>query len=276
MKLLSASLIIALFLSSAIFAQSTTSKTNSNSASDQIHQQTLVNSFHDYFLAQPKVFVQINKSIEDKEDALEAQKIANAIRNKIPEIFEDPHSPVVGNLNSNIVVVEFFDYRCPHCKNMGPFVDDLIKNNPNVKFIFKAFPIFGDASMPPLKAGLASQKQGKFLKLHSTFLKTTQHLVDEEHTLEVAKQAGLNIEQLKKDMADPAIEEEIKTSHQLGAHLGIPTTPTFIFAKLKANPQSHTFSLATDPIIQLGETNQETLENAIKTLEKIKPSKAKN
>jgi protein-disulfide isomerase len=92
---------------------------------------------------------------------------------------------------------------------MGIPIDNFIKNDPKVKIIFKADPIFGDFSMYAAKAGLAAQKQGKFLELHNAFLKTMKPL-DEKGVLEVAQKTGLNINKLKKILKIPLLISKLK------------------------------------------------------------------
>src|ERR1041385_4852832 len=77
-------------------------------------------------------------------------------------LFNSSESPVAGNPNGDVTIVEFFDYECPHCKEMAPQVANMMQNDKNLKVIFKPLPIFGSMSVFAAKAGLAAAKQGKF------------------------------------------------------------------------------------------------------------------
>lgn len=51
------------------------------------------------------------------------------------------NDPIAGNPRGNVTVVEFFDYQCSYCIRMVPVMDAIIRANPNVRVVFKDFPI---------------------------------------------------------------------------------------------------------------------------------------
>ena len=51
----------------------------------------------------------------------------------------------MANPAGKVTVVEFFDYRCPHCKASLPAIQSLILQNPDIRFVFKEYPILPDA-----------------------------------------------------------------------------------------------------------------------------------
>src|SRR5689334_12549783 len=74
-------------------------------------------------------------------------------------LFHQNSDPVAGNPKGKVTVVEFFDYQCSHCMTMAPVIEAIIKNNPNVRVVFKDFPIRGPVSEFAAKAALAANKQ---------------------------------------------------------------------------------------------------------------------
>ena len=82
-----------------------------------------------------------------------------------------PTLPTAGNPDGNVVLVEFFDYQCSHCKEMQPVIDKVLSGNKNVKIIYKEFPIFGAASNYAAQMALAAAKQNKYLEFHNALFK---------------------------------------------------------------------------------------------------------
>jgi protein-disulfide isomerase len=267
MKLVTVSLISALFLSSPVLAQETT--TQPAPSFNPTQQKAIEKIVHDYLVSQPEVLMEVAKSLQQKEQEKLKEKATKAINDKTTQIFADPNSPVVGDPKSNIAVVEFFDYQCGHCKHMVEPLYNIIKSDPNIKIIFKNFPIFGENSIYAAKAGLASQKQGKFLAFHNALLSSQKPLTPEV-VLDIAKQTGLDTNQLKKDMEDPSLDQEIKNNLQLAQDLMLRGTPAFIFAKLDVD-KTNKLNIVKEPLLVPGAVNEEGLKQSIQMIETSKP-----
>lgn len=150
-------------------------------------------------------------------------------------LFHDPRSPKVPAFGGEkALVVEFFDYQCGHCKTMKSVMEAVREQNPNVTYIFKELPIFGDQSVFAAKAALAAAKQGKYWQLHQAMLVSDGGLPPEQ-VIRMARQAGLNVLQLQRDMRDPAIEAELKRNSELARHLHVEGTPSFFLADKHLN-----------------------------------------
>jgi Protein-disulfide isomerase len=128
----------------------------------------------------------------------------------------------------------FFDYQCSHCSELSQTLSHLLKNDPNVKIIFKELPILGDESAFASKAAIAANKQNKYLLLHHRLMTSGQGL-SQEQVLASAKQVGLNTTTLKQDMQSKAIDREISGNLALAQKLGIDGTPTLIIVKNTKN-----------------------------------------
>src|SRR5690349_3340447 len=94
-----------------------------------------------YLLQHPEVIREaVNKLAEN--DRIAAAKAASESMNKYRAQLERDPRDFVANPDGKITVVEFFDYRCGYCKLAAPEVVKLIQENPDVRFVFKEFPIF--------------------------------------------------------------------------------------------------------------------------------------
>ena len=181
----------------------------------------------DYLLTHPELITEMNKTLEDKQKLAEDEQRKSALTSSANEIFRDKADFVAGNTKGNVTMVEFFDYNCSWCRRGFPEVMSLLQSDKELRFVLKEFPIFGDDSEYAAKAALASGRQGKYWQLHLAMFshegKITRASVDE-----IAAAQGINMAKLKKDMADPAIEETLARTRALAQTLAINGTPAFI------------------------------------------------
>ncbi len=180
-----------------------------------------------YLLAHPEVIVEAIQLLQAREQAAEAENVKQTITARAEEIFRDPASPVGGNPSGDATLVEFFDYNCPYCRSVAPVVAELRRADPSLRVVYKEFPILGPASEVAARAALAAHRQGKYEAFHDALMQTKDK-VTEDMVFEVAAASGLDMAQLKQDMADPAITKAIDSTRELAAALGINGTPGFI------------------------------------------------
>jgi protein-disulfide isomerase len=183
-----------------------------------------------YLLANPEVIVDSVNGMEARRKDAEENEMTAILAQRHDEVFNDPASPVGANPQGDATLVEFFDYNCPYCRKATPMLDALEQADKGVRLVFKEYPILGPGSVFAARAALASQKQGKYLAFHKAMM-TYKGQITESSSLEVAAQVGLDVERLKKDMEDPAIDEAIQRNRSLAGVLRISGTPTFIAGK---------------------------------------------
>lgn len=140
---------------------------------------------------------------------------------------QDSTAPVLGNPKGDITLTEFFDYNCPFCRQMAPLIPQLIKDDPKLRIVFREWPVFGEGSEHAAQAALASLQQGKYWQMHQGLM-ALKEPARESSTLKVAKKVGLDIDRMKKDMESEAVQSHISRSFELGDHMGLIGTPTFI------------------------------------------------
>ena len=150
-----------------------------------------------------------------------------AVAQKATALLSDPSSPVIGNPHANVAVVEFFDYACPYCKAAEPRLEAMLRSNQGAKLVLKEFPILTPESMIATKAALASVKQGKYTQFHQALMAYKGPLQDSV-IFDTAKNVGLDVGRLRKDMAAPEITDEIIANFNLARSLRIFQTPGFI------------------------------------------------
>src|SRR5262249_38578065 len=100
---------------------------------------------HDYLMHNPDVLIEALRGAEDKLNREADAKAAPVLGNRRSEIFDDPATPVGGNPQGDVTIVEFFDYRCPYCKQVLPSLQTLLKEDRKLRFIYKEMPVLGPA-----------------------------------------------------------------------------------------------------------------------------------
>lgn len=182
---------------------------------------------HDYLVAHPEVLIEAMQALDEKQVSEEKILQGKAIAANRAAIYDDPSSFVAGNPEGDVTVVEFFDYQCGFCKrSFGPLMET-IKADGNIRLILKEFPILGPESVTASHAAFAAMRQGKYFELHQALFRNKGELSDEK-LMRIASGAGLDTARLKRDMADPKIEDLIDRNYELARALAIKGTPAFI------------------------------------------------
>ena len=110
----------------------------------------------DYLIKNPEVLVEAMQKLREKQQAAERQRVKRALVALRSDIYENPESPVAGNPKGDVTIVEFFDYQCGYCKSVADRVLKTVKDDGNVRLVFKEFPILGAQSVFAAKAALAA------------------------------------------------------------------------------------------------------------------------
>lgn len=176
---------------------------------------------------QPRLILDALQEMRQREEAEAQARALQAVKTKRDEIIKDPSAPVAGNPDGDVVVVEFFDYRCPYCKTVAERVIDVVKKDGKAKVLFKELPILGPESVFASRAALAAHRQGKYIEYHVALMKVRERLTD-AITLRIAADVGLDVEKLKKDMGSPEISRALEKNSDLAEELNIRGTPAFI------------------------------------------------
>ena len=180
----------------------------------------------DYLLKNPEVIEEAIGVLRAKRREEERRRAEAAIRENGEALRSHPMSPVSGNHQGDVTVVEFFDYRCGYCKRALPAVTALLKEDANVRVVWKEFPILGPVSVFAARAAMAADRQGKYYPLHLALMKEPD--LTEQKVLEIAGETGIDLERLGRDMEDPAIRAYLDETRALAQEIGISGTPAFV------------------------------------------------
>jgi protein-disulfide isomerase len=187
-------------------------------------------SIRDYLMANPEVLVEAMQELEKRQDSQRDAVAQKGVQENQAELYRDAETPVGGNPNGDVTIVEFNDYQCPYCKKAYQAMKSVVGADGKVRIIYKDLPILGDASKIAAQAALASMKQGKHQALHNALMEFGGRL-DRDKILEIAVGVGVDRAQLEKDMEDPKIKALIERNLSLASALGVRGTPAFVIGK---------------------------------------------
>jgi protein-disulfide isomerase len=193
----------------------------------QKQQDAVKKIVREYIMANPEIIRDAIEALREKQRLEAEEEARKALVERGKEIFEDPDSPVLGNPQGDVTLVEFFDYRCTYCKGVAEAMFSIAKADGKLRLVFKELPILGPESVYAAKAALAARAQNKYEDFHRAMMKV-RGVVNEDTILKTAQSVGLDVEKLKKDMTQPAVEDQLKRNMELARSLDINGTPAFI------------------------------------------------
>ena len=194
---------------------------------DPAEEAAIREIIRDYLLANPEVLIESVQAYQQRQQMAEEEGAREALLANRDSLDNHPSTPVLGNPEGDVVLVEFFDYRCPYCKRAAEGVRETVEDDGNIRLVMKEFPILGPESVVTARMALASVKQGLYEEFHFALMSVGNQL-DEAAAFKVADKVGLDVDQLRADMEDPEIEAEIQRNHALARTLGIRGTPSFV------------------------------------------------
>ncbi len=172
----------------------------------------------------------IIESVREYNRRQEADRRAQATSNLVAlrdELLHDPAAPAAGNPRGDITVVEFFDYRCGYCKRSLDMLMTVLREDNNLRVVFKEFPILSPESRQAARAALASQNQDKYLQFHVALM-NARGAFEDEQIFDIAAEVGLDVNRLAADMRAPETEAQLEVVGDLARALNIEGTPAFI------------------------------------------------
>jgi protein-disulfide isomerase len=181
----------------------------------------------DYLTKNPGVLVEMTTELDKRQAAKQVAQQQKVISENADALFRSPVSHVAGNPNGDVSVVEFFDYNCPYCRRALPDLVKLVNDDGKVRLVLKELPILSDDSVAAAKLALASNKQGKYFEMHQKLL-SEPGKADKEKALQIAKELGLDVDQLQKDAQDPNIDKAIDEAKDLANKLNLQGTPHYL------------------------------------------------
>jgi protein-disulfide isomerase len=188
----------------------------------------------EYLLKNPKVLREVMKELENVEAQDEADKHRAAVAEHEAIIFNSTHQVVLGNPQGDVTFVELFDYNCGFCKRAMTDMLDLLKADPKLKIVLKEFPVLGEGSTHAAQVAVAVRMQDKtgkkYLDFHQKMF-NSRGAIDKARALAVAKEIGLDMKLLDKDMASEEVKTTLAESFKIAEAIGLNGTPSYVIGR---------------------------------------------
>lgn len=183
-----------------------------------------------YLLENPGVLMEAIAVLEDRNQQNQAANDQQVLQDNAGAIFNNANDWAGGNLQGDVTVVEFVDYRCGYCRKAFEEVEQLVENDGNLRIVMKEFPILGEDSLTSSKFAIAARKLGgddTYKAAHDALI-TLRGPADAAALTELSKTLGLDYQAVRAEMDSDATATIIRENHELAAQLQINGTPTFI------------------------------------------------
>ena len=192
-----------------------------------VPREAIEQVIREYLLNHPEVILEsLQRAQQQQREAARAQARA-AVAARRQELYQSPDSSVGGNPAGDVTIVEFFDYRCPHCRRMVPVIKALLAEDRGVRLVYKEMPILGEESVLAARAALAARGQGKYAEAHERLMAEAGPITPATLVATLAGM-GLDGDRLRADMDAPEIGALLARELALAQALGIDGTPAFV------------------------------------------------
>ncbi|MDP6350730.1 MAG: DsbA family protein [Alphaproteobacteria bacterium] len=200
---------------------------------DQVRQIEAI--ARQYLLAHPEVIGEVQALWRAEAVAARKAEARARIAPYRDRLISAEAAFVAGDPDGSVTVVEFFDYRCSDCKRWHADLTELRAQDPDLRVVYREYPILGSDSTLASRAAIASRRQGRYLAFHDALM-TSRGALMEAAVMEIATETGLDAEQLRTDMSDPAVQAVIDHNSRLGVALDLLGTPSFIVGDRLLDP----------------------------------------
>ena len=188
----------------------------------------------EYLLQHPELLQEVVAEFEKRQAVADADRHKAAVAQNREALFNSQHHVTLGNPQGDVTLVEFFDYNCGYCKRALADKLELLKTDPKLKVVIKEFPVLGPGSIEAAQVSIAVRMQDKsgkkYLEFHQKLL-TGRGQADRARALAAAKEAGLDVARIEKDLQSPEIKATLEESMKLAEALGINGTPSYVIGE---------------------------------------------
>ncbi|MEP3452605.1 MAG: DsbA family protein [Parasphingorhabdus sp.] len=187
---------------------------------DGKEQKAIEAIVRDYILNNPEI---IPEAVEILQNRQKAEAI-DEVRDQIEAPFAN--AAWAGNPNGDVTVVEYSDFACPYCKQTTADIDRVLKEDKNIKVVFRELPILSEASNEAALMALAAAKQGKYFAFHKTMFATGRPTPS---TIEsAAREVGIDLAEARQFMGSSEAQTEIQANIEMARKLQFTGTPAWV------------------------------------------------
>jgi len=143
------------------------------------------------------------------------------------QIRSDSRDFSLGPADAPIVIVEFFDYRCPYCHAAYEWINDIARTRSDVRVVLKELPVLGPDSMAAARASLAAMPQGRYWAFHRAMI-TFRGELNSARIDELARSVGIDVARMRREMDSPEITAQLEDIRAQAIDYNFNGTPGFV------------------------------------------------
>jgi protein-disulfide isomerase len=162
---------------------------------------------------------------------------ALAAKVSLDDVLHDPTAPEGGNPKGDLTIVAFTDYNCPFCKKAQPDLDRAVREDGNIRLVYKDWPILTQASVYGARMALAANYQGAYERAHHALMAISGRAVSQDDMEKAIAAAGIDLPRLKIDLEarKSDITALLARNMDQADALGLQGTPTYLIGPLLAS-----------------------------------------
>lgn len=197
---------------------------------NEAEREAFGDAVRQYLMENPALLREWIVALQDHEAQQEANRDLTLVADNAEALFEDDRSWAGGNLEGDVTLVEFLDYRCGFCKRAHPVVLDLVSSDGNIRKIIKEFPILGEESTLASRFAISVlQVEGDdAYKVISDRLMEHRGAFTTDSLTRIAESEDLDTDAVLARMDAPEVTEVIEANYALAQAMSISGTPTFV------------------------------------------------
>ncbi|MDO9638763.1 MAG: DsbA family protein [Pseudotabrizicola sp.] len=183
-----------------------------------------------FLLEEPEVLVEAMEVLQGQHEMQSVERDLAMLRDNADLIYRDPNSWAGGNLEADLTIVEFVDYRCGYCRKAHDEVADLVQSDGNIRLVLKEFPILGEQSLLSSQFAIAVRQlhgDDAYKAAHDALI-ALRGDANAETLARLATDLGHDPAAIAARMRAPEVQAVIDTNHALGGLMEINGTPTFV------------------------------------------------
>lgn len=194
---------------------------------DAAQEEAVEKLIADYFIRNPEKMEQALDAYRAHMQLREEQLFEQTLSDNAPALYNNKMDFSMGPADAPITIVEFFDYNCGYCKRVFSPLMEVMKDNKDVRLVFKELPILSEDSNRAARLAMALGDRLQFLTFH-TKLMTHRGKINQAVLDKTLADMKLDAVALSKKAKAPEIEAHLAANEMLAQNLGISGTPAFI------------------------------------------------
>jgi len=189
---------------------------NALAPADRAAIETVV---RDYILNHPEIIPEAIDRLKAKQMAAKIDENRSALETPYKGAWEGAAEP-------KVTLVAFMDYACGYCRASLPDLERLVKENPDLRIVYRELPIITNASVGAAKVSLLAAEAGKFMSFHRAMYEAGN--IEPDMVVKVAGRVGLDTGKAKAALRNEGADAPIMENVRLAQTLGADGTPLFV------------------------------------------------